>query len=135
LVEMSTYQQQTSSQQYYTHYRHLSPIGTLALGSGNNNGIGSHDPIYNANQQTSTKAGNKSLIVSSGVDTSVDAFANRTSTTPTIRSPIQNPQDLVPGKSPYSYATLIACAIKNSSDKKLTLNEIYNWIANNYPYY
>ncbi|CAG8636155.1 5674_t:CDS:2, partial [Racocetra fulgida] len=113
---MSTDQQQTSSQQSYTHYRHL------------NYGIGSHNPIvYNADQysQTSTMAGsnstqqviNTSLNVSLGVATS---------------SPIKNPQD---GKSPYTYATLINYAIANSPNKKLTLNEIYNWIMENYPYY
>ncbi|CAG8704509.1 1159_t:CDS:2, partial [Racocetra fulgida] len=140
---MSTDQQQTSSQQSYTHYQHLSSIGTLA---GNNNGIGSHNPIlYNANQysQTSTMAGsnstqviNTSLNVSSGVATSVDTFANRKSSATTmITSPIKNLQDLVSEKSPYTYATLINYAIENSPNKKLTLNEIYNWIMENYPYY
>ncbi|CAG8764514.1 10196_t:CDS:2, partial [Racocetra fulgida] len=140
---MSTDQQQTSSQQSYTHYRHLSPIGTLA---GNNNGIDSYNPIlYNANQysQTSTMAGsnstqviNTSLNVSSGVATSVDTFANRKSSATTmITSPIKNLQDLVSEKSPYTYATLINYAIENSPNKKLTLNEIYNWIMENYPYY
>lgn len=120
---MSTDQQQTSLQQSYTHYRHL---------SGNNYGIGSNNPIvYNADQysQTSTMAGsnstqqviNTSLNVSSGVATT--------------SSPIKNPQDLVSGKSPYTYATLINYAIANSPNKKLTLNEIYNWIMENYPYY
>ncbi|KAI9272022.1 fork head domain-containing protein [Sporodiniella umbellata] len=39
------------------------------------------------------------------------------------------------GKPPYSYATLIKYAIENSPDKKLTLNEIYQWIVIHYPYY
>ncbi|CAG8739140.1 8841_t:CDS:2, partial [Racocetra persica] len=146
LVGMSTDQQQTSLQQSYTHYP---PIGTLALGSGNTNGtngISSHNPIlYNANQyyQTSTMAGsnstqviNTSLNMSSGVVTSVDTFANRkSSATTTITSPIKNPQNFISGKSPYTYATLINYAIENSPNKKLTLNEIYNWIMENYPYY
>ncbi|KAI8975055.1 hypothetical protein BDF20DRAFT_822917, partial [Mycotypha africana] len=36
-------------------------------------------------------------------------------------------------KPPYSYATLIAHAILSSKDGRLTLNDIYNWIAKHYP--
>lgn len=39
------------------------------------------------------------------------------------------------GKPPYSYATLISYAINSSASKKMTLNEIYNWICSNFPYY
>ncbi|KAI8057568.1 fork head domain-containing protein, partial [Gilbertella persicaria] len=39
------------------------------------------------------------------------------------------------GKPPYSYATLIKYAIENSSRKKLTLSEIYQWVIDHYPYY
>ncbi|KAG0174536.1 Forkhead box protein J3 [Apophysomyces sp. BC1034] len=39
------------------------------------------------------------------------------------------------GKPPYSYATLIKYAIETSQDKKLTLNQIYQWIVEHYPYY
>ncbi|OZJ04820.1 hypothetical protein BZG36_02338 [Bifiguratus adelaidae] len=50
-------------------------------------------------------------------------------------------QEVVPSpaniakKPPYSYATLITCAIQASKTKQLTLNEIYNWITDNYEYY
>ncbi|CAG8802256.1 32618_t:CDS:1, partial [Racocetra persica] len=67
---------------------------------------------------------------------SVDTFANKKSLVTTIiTSPIKNPQNLVYGKSPYIYATLINYTIANSPNKKLTLNKIYNWIMENYPYY
>ncbi|KAL0089531.1 hypothetical protein J3Q64DRAFT_1614059, partial [Phycomyces blakesleeanus] len=39
------------------------------------------------------------------------------------------------GKPPYSYATLIKYAIENSSDRKLTLSDIYQWVIDHYPYY
>lgn len=38
-------------------------------------------------------------------------------------------------KPPYSYASLIAQAINSSSDKRMTLNGIYNYITTHYPYY
>ena len=38
-------------------------------------------------------------------------------------------------KPPYSYATLITYAINSSPKRKMTLNEIYTWICNNFPYY
>lgn len=38
-------------------------------------------------------------------------------------------------KPNYSYASLIAQAILSSAEKKMTLNNIYNWIVNHYPYY
>lgn len=38
-------------------------------------------------------------------------------------------------KPPYSYATLITYAINSSSKRLMTLNEIYNWICTNFPFY
>ncbi|KAK4474980.1 hypothetical protein MN116_002082 [Schistosoma mekongi] len=38
-------------------------------------------------------------------------------------------------KPPYSYASLITCAIQSTAEKKMTLSEIYQWICDNFPYY
>ncbi|KAJ2829383.1 hypothetical protein GGI24_002147, partial [Coemansia furcata] len=39
------------------------------------------------------------------------------------------------GKPPYSYATLITYALLHHPRKQMTLNEIYNWAMDNYPYF
>ncbi|XP_067093334.1 forkhead box protein J2 isoform X2 [Osmerus mordax] len=39
------------------------------------------------------------------------------------------------GKPPHSYATLIAMAIGAAPDRKLSLNDIYTWISDSFPYY
>jgi len=38
-------------------------------------------------------------------------------------------------KPPYSYASLIAFAINSTSRRRMTLNDIYTWICNHFPYY
>lgn len=39
------------------------------------------------------------------------------------------------GKPPHSYATLITMAIAAAPERKLSLNDIYTWISNTFPYY
>lgn len=38
-------------------------------------------------------------------------------------------------RPPYSYSALIAMAIQNTQDKKLTLSQIYQYVADNFPFY
>lgn len=39
------------------------------------------------------------------------------------------------GKPPHSYATLIAMAIAAAPQRMLSLNDIYTWISDTFPYY
>jgi hypothetical protein len=39
------------------------------------------------------------------------------------------------GKPPYSYVNLITFAINSTTKKRMTLNEIYQWISENFHYY
>ena len=38
-------------------------------------------------------------------------------------------------RPPYSYSALIAMAIQNTQEKKLTLSQIYQYVAENFPFY
>ncbi|KAM4810517.1 forkhead box protein I1c [Rhinophrynus dorsalis] len=38
-------------------------------------------------------------------------------------------------RPPYSYSALIAMAIQNATEKKLTLSQIYQYVADNFPFY
>lgn len=38
-------------------------------------------------------------------------------------------------KPPYSYATIIAYALMTQPTKQMTLNELYSWCMDNFPYY
>ncbi|XP_050334527.1 fork head domain-containing protein crocodile [Bactrocera neohumeralis] len=49
-----------------------------------------------------------------------------------LGAPHQNKEIVKP---PYSYIALIAMAIQNSADKKITLNGIYQYIMERFPYY
>ncbi|CAG9125718.1 unnamed protein product [Plutella xylostella] len=47
----------------------------------------------------------------------------------------ENTNKVIHAKPAYSYASMIRLAISSSSSGKMTLNEIYNYICNAFPYY
>ncbi|XP_072948866.1 uncharacterized protein [Epargyreus clarus] len=47
----------------------------------------------------------------------------------------ENPNKIKHAKPAYSYASMIRLAINSSPNGKMTLNEIYNYICNAFPYY
>ncbi|XP_017570052.2 forkhead box protein J3 isoform X2 [Pygocentrus nattereri] len=49
--------------------------------------------------------------------------------------PSSSPPPGSKGKPPHSYATLIAMAISSAPERKLSLNDIYTWISDTFPYY
>lgn len=49
--------------------------------------------------------------------------------------PASSPPPNSKGKPPHSYATLIAMAISSAPERKLSLNDIYTWISDTFPFY
>ncbi|XP_051999580.1 forkhead box protein J2-like isoform X1 [Xyrauchen texanus] len=49
--------------------------------------------------------------------------------------PTVSPASYSKGKPPHSYATLIAMAISSACERKLSLNDIYTWISDTFPFY
>ncbi|XP_039891476.1 forkhead box protein M1-like isoform X3 [Simochromis diagramma] len=45
------------------------------------------------------------------------------------------PQQAISERPPYSYMAMIQFAINSRKNRRMTLNEIYMWIENNFPYY
>ena len=52
-----------------------------------------------------------------------------------IETPTTTVNDNVHVKPPFSYVTLIRQAILSSRMQRMTLNEIYQWIVDTYPYF
>lgn len=139
--------------------------GVVFNGHNNSAEIQSPSPFRTNNNNTLTFETNTTPPSSNMVDTSAvgifrsQSFSAATSAT---TSPNQPPQGVVvaqraepnrpidlnaeykgnvgdytrrEGKPPYSYVNLITFAINSTPKKRMTLNEIYRWISDNFHYY
>jgi hypothetical protein len=52
-----------------------------------------------------------------------------------IKTPTTTVHESIHVKPPYSYVTLIRQAILSAKMQRMTLNEIYQWIVDSYPYF
>ncbi|XP_057712300.1 forkhead box protein M1 isoform X2 [Corythoichthys intestinalis] len=66
--------------------------------------------------------------------TAVSAVEEK-STTETLKTADVRPKDAAPGKPPFSYMTMIQFAINSSKEGLMTLNQIYEWLQNNFDFF
>ncbi|KAG9341863.1 hypothetical protein JZ751_018587 [Albula glossodonta] len=92
--------------------------GLSSLNITGKNGVPYTSPAYGANQRQFLSPS----IGFGGVDMGWLSFSTQ--------------QELLKlARPPYSYSALIAMAIQSSQDGKLTLNQIYHYVAKNFPFY
>lgn len=117
----------------------------MQLTSLNNNNLPFYDHKFNINMlqmQDAGMLGTPKMVLKPGMQyyPAVPMQSGMSLNSNLNSDEIPKPEDMPPitddgTKPPYSYATLIGMAILRSSNRQLTLSQIYSWINSTFKYY
>jgi len=87
----------------------------------------SSSSIITTTTSTPTTPVKQSLPVTTNIQQKLEAIE--------VELPTTTVNDNLHAKPPYSYVTLIRQAILSTRPQRMTLNDIYQWIVDSYPYF